>query len=296
MTDRLVGKVAIVTGGASGMGRSGVIRFLEEGASVVVADLNEENGRAFIDELHNTGLGESARFVHVDVSDERDTESMVECALENFGHLDVMWNNAGIGGAFGPITDVTTEDWDFTFAVLVRGVFLGTKHAARAMIGQGNGGSIINTASAAALGGGLAPHAYSCAKAAVVNFTMTSAVELGPHKIRANSILPGGILTPLMHGGKPEEAAKVFEEIQPIPRVGQGEDIADAALFLACDESSFISGESLKVDGGLMAVGARLWGRLAGSERAHEIVGVNRGTTGVRSEWRKLEDSGKQRK
>ncbi|MCH2409718.1 SDR family oxidoreductase [Myxococcota bacterium] len=290
MAGRLADKVAIVTGGASGMGRSGGIRFLEEGARVVVGDLNEENGNTFIEELTSKGFGSSARFVRADVSDEGDTRAMVQSAIENFGRLDVMWNNAGIGGAFGPITDVSVEDWDFTFAVLVRGVFLGTKHAAKAMISQGTGGSIINTASVAALGGGLAPHAYSGAKAAVVNFTMTSAVELGPNKIRANAILPGGILTPLMHQGKPEEAGKVFEEIQPIGRVGVGEDIADAALFLASDESSFISGESLKVDGGLMAVGAKHGGRLAGSEKAHEVAGVNRGTTGVRSEWRKLED------
>lgn len=290
MTNRLENKVALVTGGASGMGRAGVLRFLEEGAKVVIADLNEENGRAFLKELDSSGRGELARFVHADVSSERDTQEMVQCAVENFGGLDIMWNNAGLGGAFGPITDVSVEDWDFTYAVLVRGVFLGTKYAARAMIDAGRGGSIINTASAAALGGGLAPHAYSSAKAAVVNLTMTSAVELGTHRIRVNAILPGGILTPLMHGGKPDEASQVFEEIQPIPRVGLGEDIAHAALFLASDESTFVSGESLKVDGGLMAVGAKLWGRLAGSERAHEIAGVNRGTTGVRSEWRKLEE------
>ncbi len=288
MGDRLRDKVIYVTGGASGMGRAGVLRFIDEGARVVVADLNEENGKQLVAELEGKGRGSAVCFVRTDVSREEDVAASIAAATENFGRLDVVWNNAGLGGAFGPITEVSVEDWDFTFAVLVRGVFLGTKYGARALLDQGRGGSIINTASVAGLAGGLGPHAYSAAKAAVVNLTMTTAVELGPHHIRANAILPGGILTPLMHGGKPDEAGALFAELQPIPEVGQVDDIANAALFLASDESAFITGEALKVDGGLMAVGAKTWGRLAGSERIGEIAGVNRGTTGERSEFRRL--------
>lgn len=288
MSERLRGKVALVTGGASGMGRAGALRFLDEGANVVVADLNEENGKQLVSELESRGDGERICFVRADVSQEADIEASVAAATDTFGRLDIMWNNAGLGGAFGPITEVSVDDWDFTFAVLVRGVFLGTKHATRVLLAQGDGGSIINTASVAGIAGGLGPHAYSAAKAAVINFTLTSAVELGPSHIRVNAILPGGILTPLMHGGKPEEAGALFAELQPIPEVGQVEDIANAALFLASDESRFITGETLKVDGGLMAVGAKTWGRLAGSERISEIAGVNRGTTGQRSEFRRL--------
>ena len=168
MTGQLESKVAIVTGGASGMGLATVRRFLEEGASVVVGDLNSDNGRQLLEELSADGYDEKVRFTVTDVSVEDDVAAMTELALDAFGRLDIVFNNAGIGGAFGPITELEVDDWDTTFHVLVRSVFLGTKHAAKVLIEQGQGGSIINTASIAGMGGGAGPQAYSAAKAAVV--------------------------------------------------------------------------------------------------------------------------------
>ena len=157
MTGQLESKVAIVTGGASGMGLATVRRFLEEGASVVVGDLNSDNGRQLLEELSADGYGEKVRFTVTDVSVEDDVAAMTELALDAFGRLDIVFNNAGIGGAFGPITELEVDDWDTTFHVLVRSVFLGTKHAAKVLIEQGQGGSIINTASIAGMGGGAGP-------------------------------------------------------------------------------------------------------------------------------------------
>ena len=198
MTGQLESKVAIVTGGASGMGLATVRRFLEEGASVVVGDLNSDNGRQLLEELSVDGYGEKVRFTVTDVSVEDDVAAMTELALDAFGRLDIVFNNAGIGGAFGPITELEVDDWDTTFHVLVRSVFLGTMHAAKVLIEQGQGGSIINTASIAGMGGGAGPQAYSAAKAAVVSLSKTTAVELAPHDIRVNAICPGVIFTPLM--------------------------------------------------------------------------------------------------
>ncbi len=139
-----------------------------------------------------------------DVSIEPDVEALVALAVESFGRLDVMFNNAGIGGAFGPITELEVDDWDATFAVNTRSVFLGIKYAARVMIAQGDGGSIINTASVAGLSGGGGPQAYSAAKAAVINLTQSAAVELAPHRIRVNAICPGAVYTDLLHRGDPK--------------------------------------------------------------------------------------------
>ena len=190
-------RVAVITGGASGIGRATVLRFLDEGAKVVVGDFNAENGQALVDEV---GDPDRLRFVRTDVAEEAEVEALIGAAVETFGGLDVLFNNAGVGGAFGPLTEISVDDWDRTFAVLVRSVFIGTKHAARVMIEQGRGGSIINTASVAGLGGGGGPLAYSAAKAAVINLTYCSAVELARHRIRVNAICPGLIHTPLALG------------------------------------------------------------------------------------------------
>ena len=287
---RLAGRVAAITGGASGMGRATVRRFLEEGARVAVADLNEAHGADLLAELEGAGWGERSAFFRVDVAEEDQVADWIDRVLERFGRLDVVFNNAGLGGAFGPITEIEVEHWDYTFAVLVRGVFLGTKYAARAMRaqGEGDGGSIINTASVAGLCGGNGPQAYSAAKAAVVNFSQTAAVELAPARVRVNAICPGGILTPLMHQGDPEGATRMMLEAQPWPAVGEGIDIANAALFLASDESRFVTGQILTVDGGLMAAGPHLNGRVAGTDRAATLVGVNRGSTGQQHSYRRL--------
>ncbi len=288
MAGRLDGKVAIVTGGASGMGRATVLRYLDEGAQVLVGDLNETNNKDLMDELRGAGFAERAEAMRVDVANEDDVAQMVRRATERFGRLDVVFNNAGLGGAFGPITEQDVDDWDFTFHVLVRGVFLGIKHAARVLIEQGDGGSIINTASVAGLCGGNGPQAYSAAKAAVVNLSQSTAIELAPHRIRVNAICPGAILTPLFHQGDPEAATELGATLQPWPEVGRGEDIAGAALFLACDDAHFVTGHALTVDGGIMAAGPHLYGKVAGTQAAQSMVGVNRGTTGEKHSYRRL--------
>ncbi len=284
MAGRLQDRVAVITGGASGMGRATALRFLAEGARVVVADLNDATGKEFLEKASADGHAKNVRFVKTDVAEEADVASMIETAVREFGRLDVLFNNAGLGGAFGPLTELEVEDWDFTFAVLVRGVFLGIKHGARAMKRQGQGGSIINTASVAGLSGGAGPLCYSAAKAAVVNLSMSSAVELGPDRIRVNTICPGGIVTPLVHRGSPDSARARMANLQPWPEAGEGEHIAGAALFLASDDARFVTGETLTVDGGLTAAGPNLITRMRQEGQAQSpfatMIGVDLGSTG----------------
>ncbi len=280
MAGRLEGKVAVITGGASGMGRASVQRFVAEGAAVVVADLNEANGAAVVAELAAAGAGDRVRFQGVDVAVEDDVAGAVAAAVAAFGQLDVMFNNAGVGGAFGAVTDLHLEDWRYTFDVLVAGVFLGVKHAARQMIAQGWGGSIINTGSVAGLSGGGGPLCYSAAKAAVLGLTRAAAVELAPHRIRVNAINPGTIMTPLMHGGRPAEAEATLAPLLPWPGVGRPEDIAGAALFLASDDAAYVSGDALVVDGALLASSPGITRATVIGRAPPGFVGVNRGTTG----------------
>ena len=282
MSGRLDGKVAVITGGASGMGRSTVLRFLDEGARVVVADLNEETGAETLELAKARGAGDRVCFVHTDVSQEEQVEAMISRASSEYGRLDCVFNNAGIGGAIGSTLETEVDDWDFTFAALVRSVFLGIKHGARVMVEQGSGGSIINTASVAGLSGGAGPVAYSAAKAAVINLSRATAVEFADRKIRVNAICPGGILTPLLHRGNEEPMKQRLEHLQPWPAVGQGEHIAGAALFLATEDSEFVTGQALVVDGGLTAMGPNLARRAREEqqEAAFDFVGVDKGTTG----------------
>lgn len=277
---RLAGRVAMITGGASGMGLATVRRFLAEGARVAIADLNADAGAAVLDELAEGGYGDDVCFARTDVAVEDDVAAAVATAVEAFGRLDVVFNNAGVGGAFGPITEVAVEDWDYTFGVLVRGVFLGIKHGARAMIDGGRGGSIVNTASIAGLSGGSGPQAYSAAKAAVINLTRAAAVELGPQRIRVNAICPGAILTPLLDTSQGPDLVERLDRLQPWPAHGVGDDIAGAALFLACDDARFVTGDALVVDGGLTAAGPSLVDRLTVDPGKVGMVGVNRGSTG----------------
>jgi len=288
---RLDDRVAVVTGGASGMGRATVLRFLDEGArGVVIADMNEATGKETLALAASRGAGDRVRFARTDVSQEDDVIAMIQLALESFGRLDCVFNNAGIGGAVGSVMETEVEDWDFTFAVLVRGVFLGIKHGAAALREQGRGGSIINTASVAGLSGGAGPIAYSAAKAAVVNLSRAAAVELAEHRIRVNTICPGGILTPLIHRGNEEPAKALLENLQPWPAVGQGEHIAGAALFLASDDAEFVTGDTLLVDGGLTAMGPDLSRRVREQMEASafDFVGVDKGSTGEPPVIRKL--------
>jgi len=288
---RLDGKVAVITGGASGIGRATVKRFMAEGADVVVGDLNEANSEGLQAETEAEGLGGKLRMLRTDVSDEADVEALLAMAVEEFGRLDIMFNNAGVGGAFGPLTDIAAEDWDYTFGVLVRSVFLGTKHATRIFRRQGGGGAIVNTASVAGVTGGSGPHAYSSSKAAVINFTRSAAIELGPMGIRINAICPGGILTPLLHRGDPEGVGARLKQLQPIREAGAPEHIAAAVLFLASDDASFVTGEALVVDGGLLAAGPAIFERLRdeGPNVFAGFAGVSHGSTGEAPSLRPVE-------
>ena len=258
---RLDGRVAIVTGGASGIGAASVKLFAAEGARVLIADLQEERGKQLAEQL-----GEAAAYRRVDVSREDDVRSAVEEAVERWGRLDVMFNNAGFGGALGPITGTTVEEFDITFDVLVKGPFLGIKHAAPVMKQQGSG-SIISTASVAGLQTGYSPHLYSVAKAAVIHLTRSVALELGESGIRVNCICPGVIATPLAAGSPDVSEAGLAKmkaalaRTQALGRIGDPEDIARAALWLASDESSFVTGHAQVVDGGAFA--GRPWSKQA---------------------------------
>lgn len=273
------GKVALVTGGASGIGRATVERLLEEGDAVVAADLNAANGERLLAELSGPGGEGRLIFVRANVAEEADVANAVKRAVDSFGRLDKLVNNAGLGGAFGPITDIEVDDWDYTFDVLVRGVYLGVKHGARAMIERGEGGAIVNIGSVAGLYGGAGPVAYSSAKAAVINFTRSVSIELAAHRIRVNAVCPGFIRTPLALGGG---AGPDLSELQPWPEHGEPRHLADVIAFLCSDASRFITGTDIAVDGGLTAAGAQL-ARAPGNTLAKGVVGVNRGTTGERS-------------
>ena len=278
---RLKDKVAVITGGASGMGRATALRFLAEGANVVIADYNAETGADAMKEAADQGFGERTRFARTDVAVEAQVESMIATAIDAFGHLDSVFNNAGVGGAIGPLGATRVEDWDYTFDVLVKGVFLGIKHATRVMQAQGRGGAIINTASVAGLSGDAGPIAYSAAKAAVINLTRGAAVELAPDRIRVNAICPGFIATPLAEQGRPESTRAAFAKSQPWPDYGRGEHIAAAALFLASEDAEFVTGEALIVDGGLSAAGPELSKKFSHiSARESGKAGITRGSTG----------------
>ena len=255
---RIDGKVAVITGGASGIGAATTKRFCAEGAAVVVADLNEAGARALVDEC--VAAGGRATFQRTDVSDEADVRAAMARAVADYGRLDVVFNNAGLGGAIGPLEETSVEDWDRTQAVLLRGVFLGIKHAIPHLRAVG-GGSIISTASIAGLRAGAGPHSYSAAKAGVINLTRTAAVELARDSIRVNCICPGGIHTPLLSSrfpGGAEALTPLLGMLQPLPRAGYPEDIAAMALFLASDEAGFVTGAAMVVDGGFTAGGSML--------------------------------------
>lgn len=285
MAGRLDGKVAVVTGGGNGIGRATVLRFLAEGASVVCADLNEETGHETVALAERAGAAARVRFTRADVANEEHVAGAIGAAEREFGGLDCMFNNAGIGGAFGPITHLDLEEWEQTQAVLVRGVFLGMKHAARSMRARGRGGSILSTASIAGLSGGDGPQAYSAAKAAVINLTRAVAIELAPDRIRVNAICPGAILTPLLHRGNPDALRPTLEAYQPWPEAGRPEDIAAAALFLASDDATFVTGAALVVDGGATARGGNAIS-IVGGGATSQVAGIDQGTTGRASNLR----------
>lgn len=267
MAGRLDGKVAVITGGCSGIGLGAVELFVKEGAMVVAADLQDDKGGSL-----EKGWAGKVRYAHCDVTSEDDIAAAIGLARSEFGGLDVLFNNAGHGGTPGGVTDMSAAGWDATFALLVRGPALGMKHATPLMVERG-GGSIINTASIAGLQAGFGPLAYSTAKCAVIHMSRCAAAELSPQKIRVNAICPGLIATSIFGAsmGLPREvadqmAARVAEvgpRIQPIPKSGLPEDIARAALYLASDDSVFVTGTHLVVDGGITIGGRSAWDRTA---------------------------------
>lgn len=259
---RLAGKVAIITGGNTGIGKRTVERFLEEGATVVLAARRVEQGQAVAD-----AGGERAVFRQVDVTDESQVHDLVQYTHDTFGRIDCLFNNAGGPAPVARIQDVDLGELDRAMAVLYRGVVAAMKHVAPIMRQQ-RSGSIVNNGSVAASRAGLSSSMfYSAAKAAVVHLTRCVAMELGEDNVRVNAISPGGIATGIFGKamGLSEEAAEDTTEmvkaflqgLQPIPRAGLPDDIANAAVFLASDESTFVNGHELVVDGGL--VGGRMW-------------------------------------
>ncbi|HEY5289568.1 MAG TPA: glucose 1-dehydrogenase [Caulobacteraceae bacterium] len=263
MTGRLEGKVALITGGCSGIGLGTVELFLEHGARVVAADVQDAKGAVLQQRFPQT-----LRYVHCDVTVEAEIAAACALAAEAFGGLDILFNNAGHVGMPGGVETLTGEGWDAIFAVLVRGPALGMKHARPLMLARG-GGSIINTASIAGLQAGWGPLAYSAAKAAVIHMSRCAAAELSPHKIRVNAICPGLIATSIFGTalGMPREGADQMAAMvaqnaaiaQPIPKPGLPADIAGAALYLASDDSAFVTGTYLLVDGGLTIGSRHAW-------------------------------------
>lgn len=284
---RLAGQVAAITGGANGIGRSTALQFLAEGARVVIGDLNERNAEGVLAQAAAAGHGDAITFVKTDVAKEPDVEAMLQRALDQFGRLDCVFNNAGIGGAFGPISETRVEEWDFTISILLRGVFLGMKHGARILQRQGQGGAIISTSSIAGLTGGGGGHCYSAAKAAIINLTRSVAVELAPHRIRVNAVAPGAVMTELFHRGNAAAAHEALRRRQPWPDPGGADDIARVVLFLASDDAAFVTGETILVDGGQFARGPALFGDGADSS-LFKAAGLDRGSTGDPSEVRRL--------
>ena len=253
MTGLIQGKTFVVTGGASGIGASAARLAVQEGASVVLADIQDEAGKALADDL-----GDAARYVRCDVRSEQDVAGLVDEAVSAFGKVDVMFNNAGIVGAMGPIDEIPLDEYDFTVAVLMRSVFLGMKHAARVMKPR-HSGVILSTTSCVGLRGGLGPHVYAGCKAAIVGFTRNVAAELGTWGIRVNAIAPGKHATPMFADAalgdpKATDRTDVFERISPLKgRYGTAEDIAEAAVWLSSDRAGFVSGITMSVDGGLIS-------------------------------------------
>jgi NAD(P)-dependent dehydrogenase (short-subunit alcohol dehydrogenase family) len=254
---RLKGKVAIITGAGSGLGRAAALLFAREGAKVVVAAHGDEDGEQTVKPIKE--VGGDAILVPVDVTKAADLEHAIKAAMDKYGKLDIMLNNAGTPGPGKLIADLTEEEWNRVLAVNLTGVFLGTKYAIPEML-KGGGGVIINVSSVAAVSPRRYTGAYSAAKAAVIQLTRVTALEYARKNIRANCILPGPIDTPFftkVAGGDPNKIAafkeKVLKEV-PLGRFAQPEEIARVALFLASDEASYITGAAFAADGGQLLV------------------------------------------
>ncbi len=255
MPGRLEGRVAIITGATSGIGEGTAERFVEEGAKVVIAGRSEKQGKAVA-----SRLGHGAVFCRADVTQERDIAEMIGCAREHFGRLDCLFNNAGASTSSFGIEGITEETFVYDMKLLVGSILLGVKHSLALMRAQG-GGCVINNASIAGVSSGYGPLVYSGAKAAVIQITRSLAMELAKDNIRVNSISPGIIQTPIFGrvlGFEEERTRNTLDEVGSWlgsfahqGRAGTPRDIANAAVFLAGDESSYVTGQNLVVDGGM---------------------------------------------
>lgn len=269
--NRLEGKVAVITGAASGIGLATTRLFIEEGAKVVMADVQDERGQRLAEEL-----GPNAAFHLTDVTREEDIAAAVDLAVSLYGRLDCMFNNAGFGGESSPIADTNADGLRHTVDVLLNGVILGMKHATRVMRPQGSG-SIVSTASVAGIGVGYGGHIYSACKAAIIHLTRSVANEVGEDGIRVNAVAPGAIPTAIFGrtmGMGQEQAEAIIPMLemgmakaQPIQRTGQPLDIAEAVLWLASVHSSFVTAQTLAVDGGITT--GKLW-----SQKIAEMSGA----------------------
>jgi NAD(P)-dependent dehydrogenase (short-subunit alcohol dehydrogenase family) len=250
---RLDDKVALITGGASGMGKVASHLFAREGAKVVLTDVADEAGEAVAASIRDGGA--QAAYVHADVSRASDAEAMVRFAVDTFGGLTVLYNNAGVfPERDGSVTETPEEVWDLTIGINLKGVYLGCRYGIPALIESG-GGSIVNVASFVALMGAATPQiAYTASKGGVLSMTREIAVEFARKGVRANSLCPGPIETPLLQELLADPARRQRRLVHiPMGRFGQAEEIAKAALFLASDESSYMTGTALVVDGGITA-------------------------------------------
>ncbi len=260
----LTGKVAVITGAASGIGAAGVEVFVEAGAKVIVSDVQDEKGEAIA-----TRFGpDKVAYKHCDVTDPAALEALMQSAVDTFGGLDILWNNAGSGGTPTSVEELDLDGYQFTMDLLLKSVFVGTHFAIPHMKARG-GGSVINTSSISAVCAGYAPVTYSVAKKAVAHFSKLAAAELAKYQIRVNAVLPGFIATSIFGAslGLPREQADQMAEMvaqaggamQPIGRTGSGVDIANMAAYLSSDQAGFITGGEFLVDGGMTVGPPHSW-------------------------------------
>ncbi len=291
----LTGKIAVITGAASGIGLAGVEVFVEAGAQVIAADVQDEKGAALAARFG----ADKVTYQHCDVTDPEALKALMQSAVDTYGGLDILWNNAGSGGTSSSVEELDTEGYDFTMDLLLKSVFVGTHFAIPHMIARG-GGSVINTSSISAVCAGYAPITYSVAKKAVAHFSKLAAAELAKHQIRVNAILPGFIATSIFGAslGLPREQADQMAEMvaqaggamQPIGRVGHGGDIAQMAAFLSSDAAGFVTGGEFLVDGGMTVGPPHSWNEEIGGplldalgitpEQAEQMAEAMRGGQG----------------
>jgi NAD(P)-dependent dehydrogenase (short-subunit alcohol dehydrogenase family) len=252
MAGKMEGKVALVTGGGSGIGRAAALAFVRKGAKVVVVDVFEKGGNETIHIIKEAGS--DAIFLKCDVSKAVEVETMVNKAVETYGRLDYAFNNAGIAGPFTPLADYPEESWNQVININLTGVWLCMKYEIRQMLKQGNG-TIVNTSSVAGLVGGPRASAYAAAKHGVIGLTKTAALEYAKAGIRVNAVCPGAIRTPLLERtfAKYPEHEKLCMEVQPLSRIAEPDEVAEAVVWLCSEAASFITGHAMPVDGGWTA-------------------------------------------